>query len=449
MIEFKFSCPNCGQHIHCNEAYSRMQISCPTCKNQIIVPQAPGSIPVNPAMPTPPSPPLPPQTPAAPTAIAPTLFTVKEKSKTKVIVVCSAAVLIFAAVVAYVILSSDVTNSGEDSTDVINKKSTVQKSAVAKKSKREESNQAPIPGSRDLQTASFPQNSKDSRTLSASEIVRNVVEQYESLTSYSASGKSVSIIDMSEVDPSNIPGMSGDKSAPGKTSEEFKKAMSKPQRMESEFSVKLAKPDFYRVEWQGQTGLAQSKGAAWSSGDGDFLFLDMGQTKYARMKTRELALASATGLSGGVANTMPQIFFRGSASLLNLFKNATRGDDATIDGKDCFVLTGNAMGLKVLLWIDKSNYLIKQKQQVLGGNLEMPEMSEDKMEEGIKQIGGKPNAAQKAQMKDAMKNARALTSQMKGTMTETYQHIEINKPVSKDEFNYEVPAGTKLSASLF
>jgi outer membrane lipoprotein-sorting protein len=38
---------------------------------------------------------------------------------------------------------------------------------------------------------------------------------------------------------------------------------------------------------------------------------------------------------------------------------------------------------------------------------------------------------------------------MKGTMTETYQNIEINKSIPKEDFRHEVPAGTKLSPSLF
>jgi hypothetical protein len=38
--EFKFSCPSCGQHIRCDECYSGSQIICPSCKNEIVVPQA-------------------------------------------------------------------------------------------------------------------------------------------------------------------------------------------------------------------------------------------------------------------------------------------------------------------------------------------------------------------------------------------------------------------------
>jgi hypothetical protein len=41
-VEFKFSCPNCGQHFQCNGGYTGRQISCPGCQKQIQVPQPAG-----------------------------------------------------------------------------------------------------------------------------------------------------------------------------------------------------------------------------------------------------------------------------------------------------------------------------------------------------------------------------------------------------------------------
>ena len=40
MIEFKFQCPNCGQKLAGDTAYSGKQIACPTCQNTITVPAA-------------------------------------------------------------------------------------------------------------------------------------------------------------------------------------------------------------------------------------------------------------------------------------------------------------------------------------------------------------------------------------------------------------------------
>jgi hypothetical protein len=43
MSEFKFACPVCGQHITADSSTSGGHIECPTCFQQIVVPQAPGS----------------------------------------------------------------------------------------------------------------------------------------------------------------------------------------------------------------------------------------------------------------------------------------------------------------------------------------------------------------------------------------------------------------------
>jgi len=171
----------------------------------------------------------------------------------------------------------------------------------------------------------------------------------------------------------------------------------------------------------------------------------MGQVKYAKLQSRELALTATTGASSGVANTLPQIFFKGRSSLLNSFREAARDADETVEGDDCYVLTGNALGMTVRLWIIKTNFLIKQKQQVLGGHLKIPEMSEAKMEEGYKMLGGNSADERKARIE----KMRSVASKLKGTMTETYENIKTNQPLTAADFKHEVPAGTMLSDSLF
>jgi DNA-directed RNA polymerase subunit RPC12/RpoP len=41
MAEFKFTCPQCKQHIQCDSSYIGSQINCPACRQAIIVPPAP------------------------------------------------------------------------------------------------------------------------------------------------------------------------------------------------------------------------------------------------------------------------------------------------------------------------------------------------------------------------------------------------------------------------
>ncbi len=39
MADLKFSCPQCGQHISCDEAWSGHQLQCPACQTTLLVPQ--------------------------------------------------------------------------------------------------------------------------------------------------------------------------------------------------------------------------------------------------------------------------------------------------------------------------------------------------------------------------------------------------------------------------
>jgi Domain of unknown function (DUF4190) len=41
MSDFKFNCPNCGQHLSGDERYSGLQITCPACAKPLVVPSAP------------------------------------------------------------------------------------------------------------------------------------------------------------------------------------------------------------------------------------------------------------------------------------------------------------------------------------------------------------------------------------------------------------------------
>ncbi len=44
MAEFKFTCPQCKQHIQCDSSYVGFQINCPACQQAIIVPPQPPTV---------------------------------------------------------------------------------------------------------------------------------------------------------------------------------------------------------------------------------------------------------------------------------------------------------------------------------------------------------------------------------------------------------------------
>lgn len=42
MSDLKFSCPQCQQHLQCNEQFSGREIQCPGCNHLIRIPPVPG-----------------------------------------------------------------------------------------------------------------------------------------------------------------------------------------------------------------------------------------------------------------------------------------------------------------------------------------------------------------------------------------------------------------------
>src|SRR5208283_4605666 len=104
MAEFKFSCPQCGQHIQCDPGYSGAQINCPSCQQAIVVPLAlPAPPPAPPALSTRQSTTVPAsgrRFPGAPGAQPPP----KPKSKAlKTVLIITASVVVLAGLVAGII----------------------------------------------------------------------------------------------------------------------------------------------------------------------------------------------------------------------------------------------------------------------------------------------------------------------------------------------------------
>jgi len=149
----------------------------------------------------------------------------------------------------------------------------------------------------------------------AVEIIQKVQAKYAGLDSYSSEGEIVTDIDISGVNFDTIPGMTDDRTKKLRESKEFQDALKKRQTLKHIFSIKLARPDYY-IEWDQKVHEKYSNiGAVWSDGKEHFLLLN------ARRKTspkdRRMALASATGVSGGAANTIPSLFFAQPANVLH------------------------------------------------------------------------------------------------------------------------------------
>lgn len=135
------------------------------------------------------------------------------------------------------------------------------------------------------------------------------------------------------------------------------------------FSTRLARTNFYLIEWQpagGSRSAASSAGiqAVWSSGAGD-LFQAEGRMQ--PQGNRTLALARASADSGGVTATVPPLFFSlqwQEEPIDDLVFRVTRQADEKVENISCYVFTRGAMGATNTLWIGKQDFLMHQARMV-------------------------------------------------------------------------------------
>jgi RNA polymerase sigma factor (sigma-70 family) len=165
--------------------------------------------------------------------------------------------------------------------------------------------------------------------LTPQEIFKKSQDVYAALSSYSDEGKTVSSIGSTTVAPHT-------------------------------FTIKLARPNLYRIEWQQQeTSSFMNSGVVWSAGDGDFMVMGSGNAQ--KQTSREMALGGATGISGGAAATIPGTFFKMNwGNQLGSALSEKQQSDEKVGDVDCYVFTSELKGNIKTLWIGKKDFLIRQ-----------------------------------------------------------------------------------------
>ncbi len=207
------------------------------------------------------------------------------------------------------------------------------------------------------------------------------------------------------------------------------------------FSVRLAKPDLYRIEWsQMISDSFTQKGAAWCSGQGDFLWL--AGKKQPIPGGMDMALAAATGVSGGVASTLPPVFFQRQTNALKSLQNLSLLPEEKIGDDLCYVVSGDLNGQTMIYWITK-DYSLKQRKLVLGGAMKIPEMTDEDVKKALSMTGQETTPEAIARMKEMVKSMQAMSSKMKGSITEKYETFDANPAAPKASFDYEADAKSK------
>jgi hypothetical protein len=216
------------------------------------------------------------------------------------------------------------------------------------------------------------------------------------------------------------------------------------------FTMLLKKPNLYLISWQ-QTGLIPQSGAVWSDGAQPYLYIGV-TNAYAKMDSDEIALGGATGISGGVAHTIPSLFlpvFTQPAELSRL-KDPQIEKSELVEGDDCYVISGpSPFSAQETFWISKESHLIRKYRRSLEG-ASIPELTDQQIEEAVKGLGQETTEENLQRMRQLMERSRKMVSTMKMTGSVTELHASVSTPELKaSDFQFSPPPSAELNESLF
>jgi hypothetical protein len=181
------------------------------------------------------------------------------------------------------------------------------------------------------------------------------------------------------------------------------------------FTTQLARPEFYLVRWQpnsGSSSFAADAGAqaVWSIGAGHFLETGYGAQSEDILR---IALKESACYSGGASENIPVIFFNlESDNELDYSTYDERQEpDENVGPINCYVFTRQSGGTTRTLWIGKRDFLIHQIRTVVS--------AQEMLATAEKITGERPRPA-------------AFYHQL--TVMEIHTHIEMNRPLSRSEF---------------
>jgi outer membrane lipoprotein-sorting protein len=229
--------------------------------------------------------------------------------------------------------------------------------------------------------------------------------------------------------------------------------------IETSFSIILKKPNLYLISWTQKNmpmpGMAQS-GTVWSDGTQPYLYMGI-MSAYSKITTDEMALASATGISGGAAFTIPSLFlsaFKEQSAPFSRLKDPKIEKVEKVGKEECYVLSGpSAISKRETFWISKTSYLITKYERSLeppeGGTV-IPEMTDEQLEEAIKGMGQEVTEESKKNIRAMMEKSKTMlkTAKLNGSSTEL--HTNVSSPeLDKNDFKFALPEGTVLKDSLF
>jgi len=127
----------------------------------------------------------------------------------------------------------------------------------------------------------------------------------------------------------------------------------------TDFTTRLARPGFYRIQWNQPDSSDPGTHAAWSLGVSSYIQMGTG---IQRQPDRDVSLANLTTSSGGEVATVPTLFFNPQTTdWADKVIGLERLADDKIGKIDCYQITGQLeTGETKTFWIGKDDFFIYQ-----------------------------------------------------------------------------------------
>ena len=226
-------------------------------------------------------------------------------------------------------------------------------------------------------------------------------------------------------------------------------------KLHTDFNMMLKKPNQYLISWTPKMPMSVMWGGVWNEGTQPYIYMGL-MNAYSKMSSDEIALASATGVSQGVAFTMPSVFlevFKKGSSILDTLVNPVLDGVEKVEDKDCYVISGSAPHVKKeTLWVSRSEYLIIKHfysfETQQGGEKKL-EMTDAQLDALLKNMGVEGSPEIKQKMKDRMKRSEEAPANTKAQGSVTTIYVDISSPeMGNADFQFKLPEGAVLKESL-
>ena len=176
---------------------------------------------------------------------------------------------------------------------------------------------------------------------------------------------------------------------------------------------------------------------------------------YAKQQSDEMNFAAGAGISSTVTHRMPSLFFQNKGDILSAVDDSVKmiGSES-VNGEDCYVLEGSlSFSPKVTVWISKSRKtLVKLTQMLDAQNTgKIPEYTDEQIKESLTAMGQDPTPEHIEGFKKMMAFSKDKMKDMDvhGTITQTFEDIQINPAIEQASLEYTVPQGRTLDKNSY